>query len=61
MPIVSGDIKYYLSGGGGNTNPNASLGGAISSTEITPASLHNLFDLVSSADASAGTDDYRCF
>lgn len=28
------DIKFYLSGGAGNANPNASLGGAISTTEL---------------------------
>ena len=27
MPIISTDIVYRLSGGSGNTDPNASLGG----------------------------------
>lgn len=57
MPIVAADIKVYLSGGAANTDPNLSLGGAISST-LAPA---NLFDNVSSAEASAGTTDYRCY
>lgn len=61
MPIVSGDIKYYLSGGAANSDPNASLGGAISSTEITSAALHNLFDVVSGAESTAGDIEYRCF
>jgi hypothetical protein len=60
VPIVASDIKYYLSGGAANSDPNASLGGARSSTEVVTATLHNLFDIVSSAEASAGMTDYRC-
>ena len=60
MPIVAGDIDYHLSGGAGNTDPSASLGGVISTTQITDASLHNVFDVVSSAEASAGDTEYRC-
>lgn len=60
MPIVAADIDFHLSGGAANSDVNASLGGAISSVEITDASLHNLFDLVASAEASAGDTEYRC-
>src|SRR5574343_401176 len=60
MPIISTDIIYRLSGGSGNTDPNASLGGVKSSTAIG-AGLHNLFDVVSSAESSAGDTEYRCF
>lgn len=60
MPIVSADIKYRHSGGAANSDPNASLGGAKSSTDITAASLHNLFDQVASAESSAGDVEYRC-
>lgn len=60
MPIISSDIKIRLSGGGANSDPNASLGGAKSSTEVTDASLHNLFDVVGSAESSAGDTEYRC-
>lgn len=60
MPITSTDIKFRLSGGGSNTDPNASLGGAKSSTEIGTG-LHNLFDLVSSAETTSGDTEYRCF
>lgn len=60
MPIISTDIQYRLSGGSGNTDVNASLGGAKSSTSIG-AGLHNLFDIVSSAESSAGDTEYRCF
>lgn len=61
MAIVAADIKFYLSGGGGNTDPNAALGGVISTTVITAATLHNLFDQVSGDEAAAGDTEYRCF
>lgn len=60
MPIVAADIKIYLSGGAGNTDPNASLGGVISTTELVDNNLHNLFDVVGSAEAAAGDTEYRC-
>lgn len=60
MPIVANDILLMLSGGAANSNPNASLGGVISATELVSASLHNLFDKVPSAEAAAGSVEYRC-
>ena len=64
MAIVSGDIKFYLSGGAGNTNVNASIGGAIagstSTYEITDNSLHNLFDKTLGTESTAGDTEYRC-
>lgn len=60
MPIASSDIKYYLSGGASNSDPNAALGGAISSTQITDATVANLFDNVSSTETTAGDTEYRC-
>ncbi len=55
MPIVSSDLKFKLSGGASNTDGNASLGGAESSTDAG-----NIFDNVSSAEAAAGDVEYRC-
>lgn len=60
MPIIGTDIKYYLSGGAGNTDPNASLGGVISTTEITNNVDNNIFDDVNGDEASAGDTEYRC-
>ncbi len=63
MPIVSGDIEYRLSGGASNTDPDAALGGAMSTVGgglITSAVLNNLWDDVSGAEASAGDIEYRC-
>lgn len=57
MPITSADIKYRLSGGAANADPDLSLGGAKSSTEA-PA---DLFDDVTSAESAAGDTEYRCF
>lgn len=61
MPLTESDIEYYLSGGADNTDPDASLGGAISSTAITDNTDNNLFDDVSGDEASAGDTEYRCF
>ena len=62
MPIIETDLnKFYLTGGVANADISASLGGAISSVELTNNSLHNLFDLVSSDEATAGDLEYRCF
>lgn len=49
-----------LSGGAGNSDPNSSLGGTISTTAVTDNTTHNVFDVVSSAESSAGDTEYRC-
>lgn len=60
MPVVAADMKWYLSGGSGNTDPNASLGGEISATQIVDNTLSNLFDAVSAGEAALGDIEYRC-
>jgi hypothetical protein len=55
MAIVASDLKFYLSGGGSNSDPAAALGGAISSTQVGS----NLFDDISTAEAAAGDTEYR--
>ena len=59
MPIVNTDLKIYLSGGAGNSDPNASLGGIISTTEVVDNTTHNLFDQVSGTESLAGDTEYR--
>ena len=59
MGVSAANLKWYHSGGSSNSDPNASLGGAISSHEVG-TSLNGLFDDVSSAEASAGDTEYRC-
>ena len=56
--MVGSDLKYYLSGGTANTNPDLSLGGIISTTQVG-TSLHGLFDKVTPEEASAGDIEYR--
>lgn len=62
MAIVAADIKFILSGGAANTDPNAALGGAISTQAggiITTDTLNNVWDNVSGAESSAGDIEYR--
>lgn len=62
MPIVASDIQYRLSGGTSNTDPNAALGGAISTAGgglITTDTLNNVWDNVSGAESSSGDTEYR--
>ena len=67
MAIVAGDILYKLSlktGTAGNqgaqSDVNASLGKYISTTQITDATLNNLFDDVSGDENAASDVEYRC-
>lgn len=63
MPIISTDLKYYLTGaatdGGAQTNPHASFGNFRSSSEITSGIPNNLWDDVSVSEAQAGDTEYR--
>jgi hypothetical protein len=51
-------VAFRLSGGTGNTNPAAALGGAISTTAVA---ANTLFDTVSAGEAGSGDTEYRCF
>jgi len=55
VPISNANLKWYLSGGGSNTDPNASIGGARSSTQAGS----NLFDTVTGDESAAGDTEYR--
>lgn len=62
MAIQSTDIILRLSGGASNTDPNACLGGVMSTTTaIVDNTLHNLFDKVTGAESTAGEEEYRGF
>lgn len=58
MPIVAADIKEYRSTF--SASGIDSLGGAITATEITDNTTHNIWDVVSSAESSSGDTEYRC-
>jgi len=67
MAITATDILFKLSiktGTAGNQNAqsdvNASLGKYISTTQITDATLNNLFDDVSGDENAASDVEYRC-
>jgi len=54
-------LVTHLSGGAGNTDPNASLGGVISTTTIVDAVNENLFDDIKRKEIVAGKTEFRCF
>lgn len=66
MPIASSDIKFKFSvktGSAGNSTSGTaagSLGKYISTTEITDATLNNLFDDISGDENAASDVEYRC-
>lgn len=65
MSVVGTDMLLMLSvsAAAGDTTagtPATSLGDQVSTTAITTATIGNLFDDVSAAEASAGDTEYRC-
>lgn len=65
MPIVASDIQFRLSkaaspGNSGTSTPAASLGGYVSTTVITDATLNNLFDDITGDENAASESEYRC-
>ena len=65
MAIVAGDILFKLSvaAAAGDTTggtPATSLGDQVSTTQITDATLNNLFDDVSGDENAASDVEYRC-
>lgn len=67
MAIVAGDILYKFSvktGSAGNSTAGSaagSLGKYISTTQLTDATLNNLFDDVTGDENAASDVEYRCF
>jgi hypothetical protein len=59
MPITTAEVEIRLSGGAGNSDPNASLAGVKSSTVLVDATVNNLFDDVSGSESNAGDIEYR--
>ena len=65
MPIVNTDLVMRLSvaAAAGDTTagtPSTSLGDQVSTTAVVTATVDNLFDSVSGAEAAAGRTEYRC-
>lgn len=57
---MTANIVFRLSGGNLNTNPNNSIGGAMSSTEINSEELNNLFDRMTKSENINEITDHRC-
>lgn len=66
MAIVAADLLYKFSvktGAAGNSTAgtaDGSLGKYISTTQVTDATLHNLFDRVTGDENAASEAEYRC-
>lgn len=63
MPAAA-DLVWRYSGGGTNIDPLLSLGGALSTqagATIDDNVLHDLFELITGAERTAGYTDYRAF
>lgn len=66
MAIVAGDIVFRHSvktGAAGDSTagtPAGSLGKYVSTTALTDATLHNLFDIVTGDENAASEAEYRC-
>lgn len=52
--------KFFLTGGPGNTNPYASIGGFVSNTEVASSGFNTLFGDITTSAAIAGDVTYRC-
>lgn len=66
MAIVAADIlfKFSVAAAAGNTTAGTaagSLGDQISTTQITDATLHNLFDIITGDENAASDVEYRCY
>lgn len=59
MSISRTNLRFYLSGGETNVNPNASLGGPRSRQQVI-GMLNGLFDDVTGDEAANGETEYRC-
>ena len=60
MAITAAELKMYLTGGSGNTDPLLSLGGVISTTELVNNTLNNLWADITGDQSAAGRTRYRC-
>lgn len=56
---MAATLEFRLTGGSDNTDPDASLGGEMSSEKLSSTAMNNLFDNVSPAEAADGDVEYR--
>jgi len=60
MAVRAANLKFYLSGGQFNDDPEASLGGVRSDVEWAGETIHDLFDPLTTDQSTQGYEDYRC-
>lgn len=63
MSIITNDLKFYLSGGTTNVNPNNSLGGARSTVGggvQVSGTLNNMWPDIGNVESADGSTKYRC-
>ena len=56
---MSATIELRLTGGSTNTDPDASLGGVMSSEVVSVTALNNIFDNIDPTEAGTGDTEYR--
>lgn len=56
---MAATLQFRLTGGAANSDPDLSLGGVSSSTQVSATALNNIFDDVSAAEALSGDTEYR--
>lgn len=56
---MAASLQFRLTGGASNSDPDASLGGVMSSNQVSSTSLNNLFDNVEADEATSGDTEYR--
>lgn len=56
---MSATLQLRLTGGASNSDPDASLGGVMSSSQLSATAMNNLFDDVDNAERVAGDVEYR--
>lgn len=56
---MAASLQFRLTGGAGNSDPDAALGGVMSANQLSDTAMNNLFDNVSPDEASSGDTEYR--
>lgn len=56
---MAAELSLRLTGGAVNTDPDASLGGVMSSEVVSVTALNNLFDDIEVTEATDGDTEYR--
>lgn len=56
---MSATLQLRLTGGAANSDPDASLGGIMSSSQVSGTALNNIFDDVEPGEAETGETEYR--